>query len=190
MNKLLPKSFKTAAIAASATLLAIPLIAAPGFASPPGRAIDLAEMQARGAERFAALDQNNDGLVSQQEYLEAMPVPGMHRKPHHEGERRKGERHKETRHEESEASVFAQLDTDGNGQLSEAEFEQRHMLRQRHVQAHRQSRFEALDSNKDNSLSLEELQAKLEKMRSLDSDGDGLVTREEMRAQRTSARAL
>jgi Ca2+-binding EF-hand superfamily protein len=151
--------------------------------------VDLKELDARAAERFAQADANGDGNVSQDEFKAALP-PDRRRaradasdpasEPGH------GRRWGKFRPEESaeqDAAVFAALDTNGNGQIERDEFS----LSKVHdeVRSERQkAAFAHLDKNGDGLLTREEMSAPGDRLRALDADQDGTVTRDEARAYR------
>lgn len=91
------------------------------------------------------------------------------------------------------ASVFEQLDSDGDGQISQSEFDQSHAKRFARwdrdgdgsvtiEEAHRRvaRRFERIDGNSDGTIEESEFQAHgQERFSRMDSDGDGQVSRGE-----------
>lgn len=81
---------------------------------------------------------------------------------------------------------FEQLDTDADGQLTQAELE-----------SHRAARFDEMDTNGDGKLSAEEIQVKANEkardrsarmMERFDADGDGALSRDEMPKPRNAGR--
>ncbi len=74
--------------------------------------------------------------------------------------------------------LFSALDTDGDGQLSAAEFAALPDVRE---QLHREALFERLDQNNDGVLDRSEFPPRIARLEAMDLDGDGQVTRDEMR---------
>ena len=80
------------------------------------------------------------------------------------------------------AELFALLDGDANGFVSEEEFaaatpEQRRL-------AGKRAMFKNLDANASGDLTADELPNRIARLKAMDADGDGLVTRQEMRDAR------
>lgn len=156
--------------------------------------IDIAEAKQQAAERFAAVDTDEDGAVSVDEFIAAGPqrdgfmrgFPGR-RGPGMDRGRGKGERgamreRREAmseRRESMEEGVFEQADGDGDGALSKDEYDS---LPQARRQVAMQRMFERLDDDGDGALAPEELGSAVQRLESLDADEDGKVTRREMRA--------
>lgn len=109
-----------------------------------------AEMAKRRPD-FAALDQNGDGFVTQDELRASMKARHAERGAH------KGH---------NRDALFTQADADKNGSLSEAEYQKLISLRQQRQAAMQAATpsFAALDTNKDGQLSREELQAGMRTM--------------------------
>ena len=153
--------------------------------------IDIAAAKERAAERFAAVDSNEDGAVSVDEFVAAGPqregvMRGLPRGPRGAGmDRRRGgkrdmERREAMRERRAamEEGVFEQADGDGDGALSKDEYDG---LPQARRQVAMQRTFERLDDDGDGVLSPEELAGRVSRLESLDADEDGKVTRREMR---------
>ena len=162
--------------------------------------IDIAEAKERAAERFAAVDANEDGSVSVDEFLVAGPDrgrlgrfasgrrgPGMDRAGGKDaggasGDRRQGMRERRgamrERMEAMEEGVFERADSDADGALSKEEYEG---LGEARRDVAMQRRFERLDEDGDGLLAPAELGGQVERLESLDADEDGKVTRDEMR---------
>lgn len=99
-------------------------------------------------------------------------------------------------------TMFAKLDSDADGQLSEAELKAMHAARASHRGKHaerraerRERRFVTADANGDGRVTLAEAQAPvLARFDRADTDGDGIVTPEERRsahqAMRDARRAM
>ncbi|PTQ13618.1 calcium-binding protein [Sphingomonas oleivorans] len=156
-----------------AALLAVPVLAQqekPDRNAPQTRAA----VEARVRERFAAIDTNRDGAVTKAEH----------------------DAYREKKHGERRAALFARLDKDGNGQISQAEFMARpergeagEWGHRGHHRGHgfagfgRGDRFAAMDANKDGRVTLAEASARpLAMFDRADANKDGTVTPEERRA--------
>ncbi len=157
------------------------------------RSIDLSELEARSLDRFSELDTNNNGLIDTAEYATDTKAGGRRHKRGHRDDHRK--RHQLDPAERAEqqtahkAELFARLDTDNNGVLSNDEFAQtREVHKALRKERHLQHRFEKLDDNGDTQLSLAEFQQRLEKMRALDTNNDGTLTRSELHAGKQAHR--
>ena len=100
-----------------------------------------AELQARGQERFAAADANGDGFLTQEE-LQARVGERASKRIERMIERRDANADGQLSLEEMSpdedriAERFARADKDGNGTISEAEFEEA-MKKRRHHRGHR-----------------------------------------------------
>ncbi len=149
--------------------------------------IAAADFEARHAKMFGRLDSNSDGEITLEEFAAARGTgdwprrwrDGVMRYREHGYRRGHGDGggHRADR-EEIEADIFAILDTDGDGQLSAAEYstEKQHAAR-KEVAAVRL--FEHLDTDANGTLSAQEFPPN--HLQNLDADGDGEITREEMR---------
>lgn len=161
---------------------------------PPRFPVDLKELEARSAERFARADTNGDGGVSLDEFAAALP-PDRHRDGANESDppRERGSRHswasfKPSVGPEQDAAVFAALDRNGDGQIGRDEFS----VRQVHDELRKERQkamFSHLDKNADGALTRDEMAAPAERLRALDTDQDGTVTRAEARAYRRANRS-
>ena len=192
----------------SSTLRRAPLLAAALFcsaavpaamAAPHGAANDrfpitIAEVEAKVASRFEAIDTDQSGSVDLAEF-EAAPNPergkrgphGMSKRAHqraHAGAMADGPRQarREAMQAAIEAEIFALLDADGNGVVSEAEFSAGRTRENRQL-ARKRAMFKQLDADNDNLLTLEEFPNPGERLREADADGDGVVSKDEMRSQ-------
>jgi Ca2+-binding EF-hand superfamily protein len=85
-----------------------------------------------------------------------------------------------------QSELFKALDTDGNGQLSQAEFGKLHETMQSLM---RKQAFTNLDTNGDGVLTKDEFPRFAAKLEAADTNGDGTVTREEIKAARQAAPA-
>ncbi len=87
-----------------------------------------------------------------------------------------------------EAEMFALLDADGDGAVTEAEFAAGKTRENRRL-AKKRAMFKQLDADQDKLLTLEEFPNPAARLREADADGDGLVSKDEMRALRQARRA-
>ena len=182
------------ALIATAALAADPAPAAsPDAACPTGHRgdIDLSKVNARAAKAFESADANGDGKITQAEFLAAKPPhgrpgradgpgPGMHggmgvSMGHHGPDGGPAPQEREA----FQADLYKALDTDHNGQLSQAEFskawETAHTMMKTQM-------FTKLDKNGDGVLTKDEFPPFVAKMSMMDTNGDGTVTRDEMKA--------
>jgi len=189
----------TTALAADAPAPANP--AEPGC--PPGHRgdMDLSKMTERAAKVFNSADANSDGKITQAEFLAAKPphgaggpgseAPGMHGQ-HGPGMGMQGPAMGMGHHgagpdggftpqerEAFQADLYKALDTDHNGQLSQAEFskawETAHTMMKTQM-------FKKLDKNGDGVLTKDEFPPFVAKMSAMDTNRDGTVSRDEMKA--------
>ena len=193
---------RSALHAISAAALIASLTAAPAFATEAQsttaaptpksqqRSIDVAKVNERAAKAFASADTDGDGKITPAEFAAAKPPGGPDGAPgprhQHGGDRHgamgpPGGMHAPTAAERAEfqAALFAALDTNHNGELSEAEFANLHEAMQTLM---RQKMFAKLDTNGDGVLTPDEFPAFPKRVSAMDTDGDGKVTPQEMRA--------
>jgi hypothetical protein len=166
--------------------------------------ISIAEAEAAAQARFAEMDTDGDGQISRSEFAQA-PMQrhqggwsqrhklgvkgagdgsGYRRGP--EGRKAEGrgehwQARREAMQEETDAELFARLDEDGDGQLSEAEFSARAVKSARHEMM-RERLFDRLDTDGSGTLTRDELPNPVDRLEAMDADGDGIVTQEEARA--------
>ena len=176
-----------------AVTVAVTITAAAATADAQRRAerfpIDIAEAKERAAERFAAVDANDDGDVTLDEFMAAGPdgldvVAGFRQGRRGPGmDRRGGDREgrRSERVAATEEAVFEQADGDGDGALSKEEYDG---LREARGRVAMQRMFERLDDDENGVLAPGEFGARVARLESLDADEDGVVTRQEMRGRR------
>jgi Ca2+-binding EF-hand superfamily protein len=179
------------ALIATAALAAEPAPAAsPDSTCPPGHRgdIDLGKMNARAAKAFESADGNGDGKITQVEFLAAKPPqgragggPGMHGPGMTMGMGHHGPDGGPTPQEREafQADLYKALDTDHNGQLSQAEFSKAWETARTMMKT---QMFAKLDKNGDGVLTKDEFPPSVAKMSAMDTNGDGTVTRDEMKA--------
>jgi hypothetical protein len=203
------ESMKTFILAAAATaaIAAAPAVSQPrgDVRGPAAQVHTRADVEARVQQRFAHLDQNRDGFVTQAEaraQAEAFRAQRLERR----AERR--------------AQLFDRLDANHDGSISRAEFENRAAARggdcdgRRDARAERRAErfarrgggprgpraglmarfgaraFAAMDSNRDGRVSLAEANAgALAHFDRVDANHDGVVSFEERRSAREAFRA-
>ncbi len=176
----------TAAVAAASTFAAEPAAPATAPAATPQRSIDVAKVNERAAQAFAKADANGDGKITPTEFATVKPPGGRGDAPraHHKRHGGMGPgsgMHAPTDAERAEfdAALFKALDTDGNGQISEAEFTKLHEAMRALMH---EKMFARLDSNGDGVLTPDEFPPGPKRVSAMDTDGDGKVTRQEIRA--------
>jgi len=144
--------------------------------------ISIADAEAKAAEAFSRIDADASGTISKAEFAAAdMPMDHDGPRPRHHPRGRYADDDASGMHsEEHEAEYFQALDTDGNGQLSPAEFsrEHRHEVHRSLMKSHA---FEHMDTDHDGELSKSEFPGRLARLKELDADGNGEVTRDELR---------
>ncbi|MCR9260079.1 MAG: EF-hand domain-containing protein [Pseudomonadaceae bacterium] len=174
-------------------------LAAPGQDRFP---ISIAEVESKTAERFAKIDTDKSGSVDMTEFEQARPSrdqkQGAHRARHADGRksghsmkgRQGGERHaqRQALREAAGDEMFALMDTDGDGVISQEEHNSADSRKNRAL-AHKRAMFKQLDKDQDALLTLEEMPNPAERLRQVDTDNDGIVTRAEMHAARALRRS-
>ena len=198
---------KLALLTAAAALLAVPAFAyglgGEGGHGPKGP-MTRAELQKQLGERFAGIDANKDGAITQAEF-----------DAHHQAMRQQWMKKRAERMD----AHFAEMDADKNGQISKAEFDAFHAKRAEDRAGHRHERmggtgmgvsgmgggkmhghgysheammggmFTRADANKDGKVTLSEFTAMpLAMFDKADTNKDGTVTPEERRAVRGKMR--
>ena len=136
----------------------------PGYGMGFGMGQGMGQGMGRGAAmRFSAIDQNNDGLINDDEAAA------------------------------NAEAVFAVMDADDDGELTEAEYaavrmgpgDGRNMARQKAMQKRKADRFVLIDADKNKTVSQAEFMAAAEKrFAAADGNKDGKVTPWEFRANR------
>ncbi len=170
-------------------VLAAPLLAQAGDRKPEFP-ISLEEARAQAEARFQELDADGDGEISASEFAQA-PMPRFHHrlegKSYRAGSRADDRRRapdtaeRQARREASESELFARLDENGDGQLSQAEFSRERVREARQSMA-REQMFQRLDDDGDGTLSRDELPDMVSRLEAMDADDDGQVTQDEARA--------
>lgn len=151
------------------------------------RTVDIAEMKAGAAERFAKVDTDGDGKVTPEEFAAVRgDAPGADRRKamRERMERRSRDRRGEMRRQMRGMlgdEAFEAADGDGDGKLSKEEV--RGLPKAARSVAQRRA-FDRIDSNGDGVLTVSELSPRVAMLEKADADGDGKVNREEMRALR------
>lgn len=174
-------------ILAACAAFAFPAAAGAQQDRPQGD-VTLSEVQARAAERFAALDGNKDGRVTQAEITAA----------------------REARMAERQARRFDRLDANDDGAVSEAEMQAARAARQakraerQDGESARRGRgqrgamrggrgigggFDRLDANDDGAVTLAEYTAPMtQRFERVDADNNGTLTQAERQAARAAMR--
>jgi Ca2+-binding EF-hand superfamily protein len=171
-----------------------------------GKEIDLAKMDERAAKEFAAADTNHDGKISLDEFLAFAPQRG----PGPDGPGRMGpmgggwmgpmgggwmghghgpdggpnadwQKQHEAQMQQFQSDLFKALDTDHNGQISQAEWANAQAVT---ATLMKKEAFARMDANHDGYLEKNEFPPYVQKLSSLDTNGDGKVSRDEMKAAR------
>jgi hypothetical protein len=186
------KAFLIAGAAVVALAGITPIIAQtaqPPVSSPPARVAKThtrAEVQSRVATRFAKLDTDRDGFVTQ---AETDGLIAQH-------EARRAERAQKRTGRRDPAKAFDRLDANKDGAISRAEFaaaprpDRKRPPRGGMHRGAAGGMFGMSDVNRDGRVSLAEAQqAALQHFDQADSNRDGQLTREERRAARQQMRA-
>ena len=145
--------------------------------------ISLEELKASAETDFAAADADADGALSGAEFeaIEADALPNWRRARgpairnarRGDGPMRQGRRGGPFNDED----VFAEADSNDDGQLSKEEYEARPEAMQRLA---RRAMFARLDDDEDGLLSFDEYPSRYARMAALDRNADGQVTSDEM----------
>ena len=151
------------------------------------RAIDIEQMKAGAAERFAKVDADGNGKVTPEEFAAAHgDAPKADRR---KAMRKRMERRMRDRRDEMRRNMrgmlgdeaFEVADGDGDGKLSREEV--RGLPKAARSVAQRRA-FDRVDADGDGVLTASELSPRVAMLEKADADGDGKVNREEMRALR------
>ena len=152
------------------------------------RSIDIEEVKAGVAERFAKVDANGDGKVTPEEFAAVRgdaPRADRHRAMRGRMEKqmrdRRGPEMRRRMREVYSDPTFDAADADGDGKLSREEVRQ---LPQAARSVAQRRAFDRLDGDGDGVLTATELSPRVAMLEKADADGDGKVNREEMRSLR------
>ena len=181
----------------TATALAAGAAIAQPAPSPRGAFADGVLTRAEAAQqaqtRFARLDANRDGVLTQQESQNRRAAKAGNR-----GERRQHAQRDPQAQAQRSAAAFDRLDSNRDGQLSRAEFSAGRELRaerrgQRGMRAARRGfggkAFAGADLNRDGQVTIQEAtNAAMARFDRADANRDGQVTREERRQARGANR--
>jgi Ca2+-binding EF-hand superfamily protein len=165
-----------------------------------GKDIDLAKMDERAAKEFTAADTNHDGKISLDEFLAFTPQRG----PGGPGAGRMGmgmgmmgggwmghdhgpddarnadwQKQREAQQRQFQSDLFKALDTDHDGQISQAEFAKAPEVAGTLM---KKQMFAKMDTNHDGYLEKNEFPPYAQKLSAMDTNGDGVVSRDEMKA--------
>jgi hypothetical protein len=167
----------------------------------PGAVRDRAAIAAQVQSRFARLDANRDGFVTRDEAQGARAMP----KSHGMKRRLRAERRQRTLdpalQQQRGVAAFDRMDSNRDGAISRAEFDQasaqriaRHAARRANGRGARMGfgggMFELADANRDGRVSLQEATAAAyQRFDMADVDRDGRLTREERMQRRERSRA-
>ena len=157
--------------------------------------INIADLEAKAAERFANIDSDQSGNIDMDEFEAAKmqhPHPGSHASGHGGRKHRRGDSAGATKHAEmraaTQAELFSILDADGDGHLSQTEFTAVGQRTAR-VQAQKRAVFKGLDRDGNSLLTADEFPRSLARLSAADADKDGLVTKAELQALRAQHRS-
>ncbi|MDH3643002.1 MAG: EF-hand domain-containing protein [Gammaproteobacteria bacterium] len=149
--------------------------------------VSIAAAEAKAQEAFARIDGDSNAEISRAEFdaadLPRHRGPGMRRHAMHGGHKHDADA--DAAHaasgDENQAEFFAALDSDGDGQLSPAEFDRDHRRKVR-KSLMKSRAFDHLDADANGVLSASEFPGRrLQHLKSLDADNNGEVSRDELR---------
>lgn len=151
------------------------------------RTVDIEQMKAGAAERFAKVDTDGDGKVTPEEFSAVRgdaPKADRRKAMRERMERRSRDRRGEMRRQMRDMfgdEAFEAADGDGDGKLSKEEV--RGLPKAARSVAQRRA-FDRVDADGDGVLTAGELSPRVAMLEKADANGDGKVNREEMRALR------
>ena len=136
-----------------------------------------------GARQFQKADANNDDFISLDEFEQHTPKRGFRDKARRQrgmgGPIMASAVEREKMRALIETEMFALLDADKDGSVSDTEFKAGNGKEQKRL-ARKRAMFKMLDSNEDGKLSKDEMPNPEKSLRALDSNNDGVVDRAEM----------
>jgi hypothetical protein len=172
-------------------------------------------MKSHGSKQFLAADINQDGLISLAEFEQHKPRQGLKGRNHpastnegaasqenqhpRQGGKMRGHRgamgrfmfagvDRKDMRAQVELEMFALLDADKDGTISDAEYKAANKRENKHL-ARKRVMFKLLDTNADGRLAQEEMPNSEKILRALDTNSDGVVDRAEMSKLREQRKA-
>lgn len=138
--------------------------------------IDLQEVEKQVQEQFDQFDANGDGTISLEELQVDSPEIKRHMRKLAAAARGRNVRERRQQAHEVE---FETLDQDGDGTISNEEYENRDLIMR---QERMERLFAALDTDEDGAITINEFPGRHTFLQTLDKDGDGTVSKTEMAA--------